>query len=232
MPKIYYGTSELERGWDRYYERSNLFEISLSGGEHDPSVKTLNRWRVNSPKGFAFVLHATPELSQALVRGHQRDDASWSEDLNAAWEKTTALAHACAAKAILVSTPMEFSPGETSRALIAQLGERAKEIKAALFWESEGLWQPLMEKDWAEEHGVAMAFDPFMGLREGATPGRGDACYIINERAGMRRKFDQYDFEDLLDWSAPYQRVFMLLRGRFGEDHARELQHVLEELER
>ena len=113
MPKVYYGTSELERGWERYYERSNLFEIALSGGEHDPSVKTLNRWRVNSPKGFSFVLHATPELSQALVRGHKRDDASWSEELNAAWEETTKLAHACAAKAILIATPMEFSPGET-----------------------------------------------------------------------------------------------------------------------
>ena len=232
MPKVYYGTSELERGWDRYYERCNLYEVEISGGEHDPSIKALNRWRVNSPKGFAFIQHATPELTQALVKGHERDDASWSEALSGAWEQTCALAHACAAKSILVSTPMAFSPGETSRALIAELGERAKEVKAALFWESEGLWQPLVEKEWASEQGVSMVFDPFMGLREGADAGQGDACFVINERAGMRRKFDQYDFEDLLDWADSYQRVFMLLRGRFGEDHARELRHVLEELER
>ena len=227
MPKIYYGTSELQHGWDRYYEQYNLFEIKLEGSDRDPSVKTLNRWRVNSPKGFAFVLHAPPAISAALVQAHQRDTLALGAAFERAWEQLLELAHAVAAKAILIATPMEFTPGESSRALLKALSERMAGQKAALIWDAEGLWEPVPTRAWAEEHGIILAHDPFMAIKEGGAPCKSTACFMLNERAGMRRKFDQYDMEDLVLWSSGTQRSFVLLRGRFAHDHARELRHVL-----
>ena len=51
---------------------------------------------------------------------------------------------------------------------------------------------------------------------------------MLTERAGLRRKLDQFDMETMIDWAENYDRAFVLLRGRFKWDHAKELRVALE----
>lgn len=228
MTRYYYGCDEIPQGWKSYYRRCTALELDLAGHEHPPTIKTLNRWRVESPRGFSFVLHLDAGANEALQAAASRGATELGEDFEQGWARTVEQAHALAARAILVKTPLSFGPAAETRALMSALGERARELKQALIWEASGVWGTEATRDWAEEHGIIYAIDPFLAQRDEIAPGKQDGCFILNERAAMRRKFDQYDIEDLLDWSSTYQRVFILLRGRFKWDHARELQYVLE----
>ncbi len=229
MTHYFYGCDEREGSWERYAERCNLFEASsIARQGAPPTIKTLNTWRVESPRGFCFVLHGTEQLLKGLKAASRAEADDLTDAIKQGWEETLERAEALAAKAILIETPSEFSPNQSNRALMTRFGELADEIKPALIWEGHGLWDPWTMRGWANERGLVWAHDPFMAMREGLQAQRGDGCFIINERAGMRRKFDQYDMEDLMDWSQSYQRVFALMRGRYKWDHARELRYVLE----
>jgi len=78
--------------------------------------------------------------------------------------------------------------------------------------------------------GLGVAIGRFLAMGAELEPGTRDACFIVAERSGMRRRFDQYDFEELVYWAQRPQRVFTLLRGRFQWEHAKELRHVIREL--
>lgn len=228
MTKYYYGCDEVLRGWSRYYNQCNALELALHSEKNPPTIATLNRWRVESPRGFGFMLHfeegVTKALASASDRGSQRLPKSIDEAIDTTLEKAQALA----AKALCLRTPPEVTPGETSRALLNALVERMREKgnTRPILWEPSGLWERGVTREFASQAGLVMAFDPFMAIRDGEACGHGDVCFVVSERAGMRRKFDQFDFEDMLAWSSDAQRVFILLRGRFKAQHAKELQHV------
>lgn len=225
--KFYYGCDEVAHGWKRYFEQCNALELALDP-VNTPTIKTLNRWRVESPRGFCFVLHLHPELQSALVETAQRQGSKLSAAALQGWEKTMEQARALAAKALLWRSPFDYSPTQTSRDLMVELAKKAQEAKLPLIWESEGMWNKEATHAFAQEHGIIYAIDPFLWSREELEFGHGDACFILHERAGARRKFDQYDMEELMGFAQPYQRAFVLCRGRFKWDHARELRYVLE----
>lgn len=232
MTKYYYGCDEVIQGWSRYFDLCNALELDLSAEKNPPTIATLNRWRVESPRQFGFILHIHEDIVSALAAAGERGSKRLPKSIDAAIEQTFERAHALAAKALIVSTPAEFTPGESSKHLLSQLEERlvSKQDKARpLIWEPSGLWQREDAMAWSSQHtGLTLAHDPFMAIRDGdPCAAKQDACFIVNERAGMRRKFDQYDFEDLLDWSSGTQRAFILLRGRFKAQHAKELHYIL-----
>ncbi len=224
--KIYFGLDEIEGGWDRYMDRFTLLEIPEN--RKPATVETLNRWRVESPKGFAFVLHAPKAFNDELSAIVDRGENSISPALQAAWEQLEERARALAAKCILFETDAEFTPSTRSRELLKEVAEKfGGSTKAKLMWSSFGLWEPESTRDFAEGLGLAYAIDPFMLHQDGGKFSHGDACFVIQERAGSRRYFDQWDFEQMIDWSQNYDRVFVLLRGRYKTKHARELGDVL-----
>ena len=224
---IYYSCDEVPQGWRRYFAQCNALELSLDP-VNTPTIRTLNRWRVDSPRGFCFVLHLSQPLQAALLEASKGGKRTLPASALQAWETTVEQAKALAAKAVLWRSPLELSPTEHSRALLTQLAQLAREAKLALIWESDGMWNREATHAFAQEHGIIYAIDPFLWSREELAFGRGDGCFLINERAGARRKFDQYDMEELVGHAASYQRVFALCRGRFKWDHARELRYVLE----
>jgi hypothetical protein len=224
--KIYFGLDEIEGGWDRYMDRFNLLEVPET--KNPATVETLNRWRVESPRGFAFVLHAprafTDELSAIVDRG----DDSPTDTLREAWSEVVERSSALAAKAILIETDAEFTPSTRSRALLEKVSEEfGSTVKARLIWSSFGLWEPASTRDFAESIGLAYALDPFIHQQEGGTFTHGDGCFVVQERSGSRRYFDQFDFENMLEWGETYDRVFVLLKGRYKSKHARELGDVV-----
>lgn len=230
MTKIYYGSDEVPRGWGRYYAMCNALELDLTTLENRPRTETLNRWRVESPKGFAFVLHADPDVVEGLAALSQADRTELDDRVRQGWERTMAAAHALAAKAVLIRTPMSFSPSAASRELMRKLAtELAAEARPLVIWETEGMWSVEDTRDLAESLGLVYALDPFLARRDDIEFTRGDACFVITERGGMRRDFDPYDIEELLDAASRYDRIFVLLRGRFKWPHARIFRDLLKE---
>lgn len=229
MGKIYYGCDELTRGWEHYFKLCNALEVDITSFDAPPKISTLNSWRVDSPRGFCFVLHADPQVTQGLARLSDRGADSLDAAVREGWEKTLERAHALAAKAILVHTPYEMSPGSVSRGLLEQFAEElAAPAKPAVLWQSEGPWQLASTREFARDLGLVYAYDPFMAERDEVPFLHGDACWVLTERAGLRRKFDQFDMERVIDWADNYDRAFVLLHGRFKWDHAKELQVAME----
>lgn len=232
MTKIYYGCDHVPHGWGRYFATCNALELDLETYEQKPSISTLNRWRVESPKGFGFVLHVDPAVTQGLIRLSDQNAAQLDDSVREGWAKTLEAARALAARAVFLKTPLSFSPNANNRALITQLAnELYQNQKFVLIWESEGMWPVEQTRDFAQSLRIAYAVDPFLLERDGIDLTHGDACFILTERAGMRREFDTYDIEQLIDWTQGHDRVFMLLRGRFQWKHARELRNALQDEE-
>ena len=227
MAKIFYGTDEVTQGWDRYFGVCNLLEIPHND-EAAPTLKTLNSWRVKSPKGFAFAIHATPEVVAGLAKLNEQGVSELDANLREAWTTTLERAHALAAKAIIVETPFDFAPSTNSRALITAFGdELASDFRGVVIWASHGVWPPESTRDLAEAHSMAYLLDPFIAETDEVPFTSGDAAFEVTERGGMRRHFDQYDMEKLIEWTRSYNRVFVLMRGQHAFRHIKELHEAL-----
>lgn len=228
MTKIYYGCDEIPRNWKRYFRICNALETDLGQLDNPPKIETLNRWRVESPRGFAFILHADPLLCQELARAADQNEEQLSDELRRAWQHTLDKAQALAARAILIKTPPHFAPGTASRALISAFANELRpSFSRPLIWEAQGIWDTEQTRQWAADLGLTYAYDPFIALREEIGLLSGDGAFILTERAGMRREFDRFDISGLLDQLHSYNRAFFLLRGRFKWNHAHLFLHEL-----
>lgn len=229
MGKIYYGCDELARGWEHYFKRCNALEVDVESFDAPPKIATLNRWRVESPRGFCFMLRADREFTDALSKLGDRGASELNARVRRGWETTMERAHALAAKAIVVRTPAEFTPGSVSRTLLERVStELLGDAKPAVIWESDGPWQMSETREFAQDLGMVYAYDPFIAYREEIPFTHGDTAWVLTERAGLRRKFDQFDMEHVVDWADNYDRAFVMLRGRFKWEHAKELKVALE----
>jgi hypothetical protein len=228
MQKVYVGCNELQHDWAHYFERLNSIELDLSTYREMPKESTLNRWRVESPRGFSFVLHTDSRLGPTLAKAGsassvEQDSAFWD-----AWRTYEQRAEALAAKALLIKTPQELTPGDEGRDKLRVFAEKAQNISDRLIlWEPQGLWTVPQVRDIASELGLTPIYDPYVAHREGHGFTHGDAGFALAERAGARRRFDVFDFERLLDWTSSYDRIFVMLRGRNKWTHARQFRAAL-----
>ncbi len=229
MTKIYFGCDLIPRHWERYFRQCNALEINLEELENPPRIDTLNRWRVESPKGFAFMLHVDPVVEQSLIQASRTGAKKLPTTLKDAWERTMDNAQALAAKALVMQTPVQFHPGTNSRRVLDLFAEEyLQDIQKPIIWEAQGPWETKPTREWAAERGFAFAFDPLLAIRDEIGFHHGDGAFILSERAGLRRDFDSYDLRALVDRLKPYNRAFFLLRGRFQWEYAQAFAELLE----
>lgn len=229
---IYFGTDEVKRGWERYFDLCNALEVrNEASPDADPSISTLNTWRTKSPKGFAFVVHSDREIATMLQAGYENNETELSANFADAWERTVARAKALSAKAIIIETSADFRPSENSRTLIEKVGAFVSTQKTAVIWERHGLWGTEETIELSRRSGLVPCFDPFIADADDIKPQKGnDVCFRITERAASRRQFDEYDFETLVRWCATYNRAFVLFNGRHKHLHAKVMSLITREL--
>lgn len=228
---IYFGFDEVVYGWSRYFDLCNSFELrSAVDGADNPSIATLNRWRVESPRGFAWLLHVEPEINRLIVEAFEHGD-ELPKAIDDAISATEVRAHALAAKALVLETPPELPPSDHSRHLLAKLGQRlSKASKRPVLWEASGLWTREDASAVADAAGFHFIVDPFQLEAEGERlPPSPIAAFRVTERAAARRQFDGYEMEQLVDWSSQHERAFLMLAGRYKITHAKELSLFLRE---
>ncbi len=229
---IYFGTDEVKRGWERYFDLCNSLEVrNEASADADPSLATLNTWRTKSPKGFAFVVHGDREIPKLLEAGYESNAMELPAAIEPAWEKTLARAKALSAKAIIIETSADFRPSENSRVLIEKLGKFVSTQKVPVIWERHGLWGTEETIELSRRSGLVPCFDPFIADADEIKPKKGnDVCFRITERAASRRQFDEYDFEKLIRWCESYNRAFILFNGRHKLLHAKVMSLITREL--
>lgn len=229
MTKIYFGCDRIPRHWQHYFERCNAIELDLSILDNPPKIETLNRWRVDSPKGFAFILRAHESVEKGLVAAAKTDDHKLSQKARDGWKQTLERAQALAARALLIRTPRAFSPGNGTRAAIRGFAEQfSDDFSRPIIWESQGMWDTESTRELADEIGLTYAYDPFIAVRDEIDLGSGDGAFVLTERAGMRREFDRYDIRGLMDRLGSYNRAYFMLRGRFQWEHAQHFADLLD----
>ena len=233
MARYYYGCDEVSQGWERYYESCNANELDLESFKEQPKLETLNRWRVESPRNFCFMLHVPTALSEYFgqAAGDPPESAEdYPDEVREAWEWTLERTGALAAKAIVFPTPQEVTPGKGHRQRLAAFADDfVDEIGPEVLWEPKGLWTPDQTTDFADEIGFVPVFDPFIAHRDEYEFSHGDVAFAISERPGMRRQFDLFDFKELLRWTEKYDRVFAMVRGRNKWTHVQQLKLAVEQ---
>ena len=235
MPRYFYGTDELNQSWESYFDLCNAIQLDLETFKETPKIETLNRWRVESPKNFCFILHVRPEISNYLDSAS--GDLPESPDdfptiVREAWNVTLERASALAARALYLPTGSEFTPGEAHRdQMRAFVDLLADQSDAALVWEPSGLWTRDQRVDFAHELGIAPVYDPFIAQREEHEFTHGDVGFAITERPGRRRQYDTFDFRELLHWTQNFDRVFAMLRGRNKFEHAKNMKAAIQHFE-
>ena len=228
MTTYYWGCDRRRSSWPSYAERCNAFEYEPKRGKRGPeSMKALNRWRVGTPRGFAFTVRAAASVAASIEAASGRD-AALGDDFARAWAETEARAKALAAKAVLVRAGMGLMPGEASRRVIAQVASIAAASGRALAWELSGPWDPVSTRDWLASIGAMLVVDPFTWMREGHGAGGGQGAFVVTERAGARRGFDRYDFAEMQSWASGLDRAFVYLRGHQQWTHAGEFGAALQ----
>lgn len=223
---IYFGFDEVVYGWQRYFDLCNSFELrNADKPEDEPSIATLNRWRVDSPRGFAWLVHLDPRVNELILGAFDRGSNALPAGIDAAIEATLERTRALAAKALVLETPPELPPSDVSRELIRRLGARLAEAsKLPVLWEASGLWTFEDGSAVAAEAGVTYVVDPFMLEADNESLGRSSvAAFRVTERAAARRQFDAWEMENLLGWASTHERTFVLLAGRYKIPHAKEL---------
>lgn len=222
MKNIYFGCDAIPGDWEDYAKLCNLAEIDLGSLPSPPKASTLQRWRSKTPKGFAFALHAHREFVEGILAQYRSDSPTLSDEMRRGWEQTVKRASHLSAKSIIIQLENDFAPGATSRKLIDLIAANlADQTDAAIAMDLRGPWPMEKTRDQIDQRQLVYAYDPFVARREKMEFSHGDACFILTERPGMRRKYEAHDLRSVLGWADNFDRTFTLLRGRFKWEHAR-----------
>jgi hypothetical protein len=186
----------------KYTAELDFAELQLR--EPLPRVSTLRRQRHEAPEGLALALRA-PARALTSARGPLRFDAELERGLAWLLEASDALA-ACA---VLLPTPVELTPGQRSRDLLAQFAARLPRTDGRRWvWAPRGPWEPLDRYRFADSLGLACAFDPMLE----PVPKIG-ASYARLQALGTRRNFPEGALQDVLELLDPSRESWVSIES-------------------
>lgn len=188
--------------------RSEIFDVVTVLEEHAltrepaPSLKTLRRWQRDTPDGASYALVAAPGLFDG------GDDAV--EDARSAVE-------ALGAEVLLLRPPVTTGPSQVAR-------DRLRELVRAdlcpggevIFW-PVGLWDAQTTLALVDELEIPAVINPLasdpqdqdraLWLRE---LGRSIAYLRLDRLAGARRRFDDYELDEIADLVDELERGWVI----------------------
>lgn len=178
-----------------------------------PRAPTLRRQRAEQGDRVAFALRA-PRSALSSQRGPLRfDDA-----LEAGFSWLVSAADALDARAVVLPTPPDLTPGVRDTELLAAFAARLPRSEHRHWvWEPSGAWERDRAEALCAQLGLVLAYDPLVDPRPA-----GPASYVRLRAFGARRSFSQ----------AALEQALLTLEGAVGDvfiaiDAPRAVQHAL-----
>jgi len=138
----------------KYINALRFAELALSAPLPKPG--TLAKLRAQLPPEFVVALRA-PRSAVSSARGPLRIDA----ELEASLEWLKAAADALQARAVVLHTPAQLTPGARSRDLLREyIGKLPRPAGRHYVWAAQGAWEPEELQRICDELGLTRAFDP------------------------------------------------------------------------
>jgi len=174
---------------------------------HQPvRQRTAKGWRKRLAETTRVALRAAKDVTHPrdATTGHFRA----GEPVEAAWKGTVEAARFAEALAIVFRTPASFTPTPGNLEAFRRFAERAAADlpDALLVWEPVGIWEDDEAAALAAEAGFVIAVDP---LRTPPPPGAAAFCRMAGP-TGVRGRYDELDFEEVLDLVAEHDRSLVV----------------------
>lgn len=179
-----------------------------------PKPKALAQMRKQLPEGFVIALRAPRECVVSSL-GALRVTPELETSLN--W--LLAAADACAARAVLIPTPADFTPGARSRDLLREFVARLPRSPDRHYvWMPSGVWEVHETQTIAAELGIVCGFDPLEAKRP-----VGPIAYGTLRAMGHRTNFSPAALGDALSTliTAETREVFLSIDADRAFDVAR-----------
>lgn len=192
-------------------------ELSLR--QPRPKPKVLAQMRKQAPEGFVFALRA-PRDSVMSSQGALRVTPEVETGL--AW--LLAAADACGARAVVIPTPGDFTPGARSRELLREFVARLPRPEGRHYvWSPSGVWEPHETEALAAELGIVAGFDPLESRRPS-----GPVAYGTLRAMGHRTSFSPAAMADALATliTPETREVFLSVDAERAFDVARKLRQI------
>jgi hypothetical protein len=172
----------------KYTATLHFAELSFPGAL--PKVGTLARFRAALPEGFLCALVVPPSCLRGAGGPLRMDD-----ELEARLTWVSEAAEALAARALVVATRPDVTPGQRDRDRLAAYFARLPRTGGRdLVWAPRGLWEREDVERFAEREGLLAAFDPL----EDPAPA-GPVLYARVRTIGARSRISSGMLVDLAD---------------------------------
>jgi uncharacterized protein YecE (DUF72 family) len=205
----------LDRAPGRKYTAALRFaELSLRAPLPRPG--TLASMRAALGEDFVFALRA-PRSAVSSTRGALRSDP----ELDASVQWLNAAADALQARAVIIHTPSDLTPGARSRDLLREYFAQLPRVAGRHYvWSAQGAWEPEEAQAVCNDLGLCRAFDP---LETKSTPGA--VAYATLRALGHRAGFSYAALADALTRTLAHQpeEAFISVDAERGFDVARRL---------
>ena len=190
-----------------YYGRLPAVEVQHTFYQ-PPRAETLERWRAEAPRGFAFTVKAwqliTHQASSPTYRRLKRELSEEEREgagsfrrsavVEEAWAVTLRSAEALEASAVLFQCPASFGPARENFTRLREFFRGRERGGRHFCWEPRGGWPRALVAELCESLDLWHAVDPF--AERTATP---EHCYFrLHGRRGWRYKYEDAELEELL----------------------------------
>jgi uncharacterized protein YecE (DUF72 family) len=184
-----------------------------------PKPKVLAQMRKQAPEGFVFALRAPRDC---VMSGQGALRVTPEVEAGLVW--LLAAADACGARAVVIPTPGDFTPGARSRELLREYVARLPRPEGRHYvWSPSGVWEPHETEALAAELGIVAGFDPLESRRPA-----GPVAYGTLRAMGHRTSFSPAAMADALATliTPETREVFLSVDADRAFDVARKLRQI------
>jgi uncharacterized protein YecE (DUF72 family) len=211
----------LDRAPGRKYTGA-LRYAELSLRQPLPKTSTLTSMRKSLPSEFVVGLRA-PRNAVISPRGPLRETPELSEARTWLHDAATALQ----ARAVIIHTPSELTPGARSKDLLREYFAQLPKVPERHYvWAAQGAWEPEEAQALCQELGILRAFDP---LETASSPG--SAVYATLRALGHRAGFSYSALSDAVAKTLEHHpsEAFIAVDAERSFDLAKRLQTLANE---
>ena len=232
------GTCGFRTNKTEYAEMLGAVEVQQTFYQ-PPQIKTLERWRAQTPPPFEFTLKAwqlitheakspTYKRLKKELTEREKAEAGYFKPtavVREAWDVTLACARALQAKTILFQCPASFRQTSENIENLEKFFASVERDELIFAWEPRGDWNPKIVKEICDRLDLRHAVDPF--AVQSVTP---EKCYYrLHGRTGFGYKYEEDELADLAELLPDAQTAYVFFNNRYMLEDALLFQRIISE---